>query len=162
MLDNIIVIASSIRSRHFSYLVCVRACACNPVFFWSPRFNYRATHYMAVNGYYNFHNWFDDRAWYPLGRIVGGTVGGAVVCLRNTYCSILKLIISKKQLFTHSMLILKSKLCYNYCDMLVIMCGHYVWSCRPSLFQGEQNNCFQTIVVEEGSFDNHRNVSMYY
>jgi hypothetical protein len=38
------------------------------------RFNYRATHYMVENGFYNFHNWFDDRAWYPLGRIVGGTV----------------------------------------------------------------------------------------
>lgn len=25
-------------------------------------------------GFYNFHNWFDDRAWYPLGRIIGGTI----------------------------------------------------------------------------------------
>ena len=40
----------------------------------SLRFNYRSTHYMAMNGYYKFLNWFDDRAWYPLGRIVGGTV----------------------------------------------------------------------------------------
>ncbi len=46
------------------------------------RFNYRATHYMAMNGYYNFLNWFDDRSWYPLGRIVGGTVGGAVVSVQ--------------------------------------------------------------------------------
>lgn len=38
------------------------------------RFNYRSTHYMVSNGFYNFLNWFDDRAWYPLGRIVGGTV----------------------------------------------------------------------------------------
>lgn len=29
---------------------------------------------MADNGFYNFHNWFDDRAWYPLGRIIGGTI----------------------------------------------------------------------------------------
>lgn len=29
---------------------------------------------MAMNGFYNFLNWFDERAWYPLGRIVGGTV----------------------------------------------------------------------------------------
>lgn len=29
---------------------------------------------MVQNGFYNFLNWFDDRAWYPLGRIVGGTV----------------------------------------------------------------------------------------
>lgn len=29
---------------------------------------------MVENGFYNFLNWFDERAWYPLGRIVGGTV----------------------------------------------------------------------------------------
>lgn len=29
---------------------------------------------MVYNGFYNFLNWFDQRAWYPLGRIVGGTV----------------------------------------------------------------------------------------
>ncbi|EDV20993.1 uncharacterized protein TRIADDRAFT_31147 [Trichoplax adhaerens] len=41
---------------------------------FDPWFNYRATHHMAENGFYNFLNWFDERAWYPLGRIVGGTV----------------------------------------------------------------------------------------
>lgn len=40
----------------------------------SARFNYRATAYMVENGFYKFLNWFDERAWYPLGRIVGGTV----------------------------------------------------------------------------------------
>ena len=38
------------------------------------RFNYRATHHMVTHNFYEFLNWFDDRAWYPLGRIVGGTV----------------------------------------------------------------------------------------
>jgi hypothetical protein len=38
------------------------------------RFNYRSTAYMVKNGIYNFLNWFDERAWYPLGRSVGGTV----------------------------------------------------------------------------------------
>lgn len=38
------------------------------------RFNYRATAYMVEHGFYKFLNWFDERAWYPLGRIVGGTV----------------------------------------------------------------------------------------
>ena len=38
------------------------------------RFNYRATANMVQHGFYNFLNWFDERAWYPLGRIVGGTV----------------------------------------------------------------------------------------
>jgi len=41
---------------------------------FDPWFNYRATHHMVKNGFYNFLNWFDERAWYPLGRIVGGTV----------------------------------------------------------------------------------------
>uniref|UniRef100_A0A1I8ET28 Dolichyl-diphosphooligosaccharide--protein glycosyltransferase subunit STT3A n=1 Tax=Wuchereria bancrofti TaxID=6293 RepID=A0A1I8ET28_WUCBA len=30
--------------------------------------------YTGIPRYYNFHNWFDDRAWYPLGRIIGGTI----------------------------------------------------------------------------------------
>jgi dolichyl-diphosphooligosaccharide--protein glycosyltransferase len=41
---------------------------------FDPWFNYRSTAYMTENGFYNFLNWFDDLAWYPLGRIVGGTV----------------------------------------------------------------------------------------
>lgn len=41
---------------------------------FDPYFNYRTTKYLAENGFYNFHNWFDDRAWYPLGRIIGGTI----------------------------------------------------------------------------------------
>ncbi|KAI2655030.1 Dolichyl-diphosphooligosaccharide--protein glycosyltransferase subunit [Labeo rohita] len=38
------------------------------------RFNYRSTHHLTTNGFYEFLNWFDERAWYPLGRIVGGTL----------------------------------------------------------------------------------------
>ncbi|XP_044751464.1 dolichyl-diphosphooligosaccharide--protein glycosyltransferase subunit STT3A [Coccinella septempunctata] len=41
---------------------------------FDPYFNYRTTKYLAENGFYAFHNWFDDRAWYPLGRIIGGTI----------------------------------------------------------------------------------------
>lgn len=41
---------------------------------FDPWFNYRATGYMVQHGFYKFLNWFDERAWYPLGRIVGGTV----------------------------------------------------------------------------------------
>ena len=39
---------------------------------FDPYFNYRTTRYLAEEGFYKFHNWFDDRAWYPLGRIIGG------------------------------------------------------------------------------------------
>lgn len=29
---------------------------------------------LVKDGFYEFWNWFDDRSWYPLGRVVGGTV----------------------------------------------------------------------------------------
>ncbi|KAJ8974854.1 hypothetical protein NQ317_001952 [Molorchus minor] len=38
---------------------------------FDPYFNYRTTKYLAEHGFYSFHNWFDERAWYPLGRIIG-------------------------------------------------------------------------------------------
>ncbi|CAI7803443.1 unnamed protein product [Closterium sp. NIES-54] len=30
--------------------------------------------FLSKEGFYNFWNWFDDRTWYPLGRVIGGTV----------------------------------------------------------------------------------------
>ncbi|XP_046857887.1 dolichyl-diphosphooligosaccharide--protein glycosyltransferase subunit STT3A-like [Xenia sp. Carnegie-2017] len=41
---------------------------------FDPYFNFRTTKFLTQEGFYNFHNWFDDRAWYPLGRIIGGTI----------------------------------------------------------------------------------------
>lgn len=41
---------------------------------FDPYFNYRTTKYLTDNGFYEFHNWFDEMAWYPLGRIIGGTI----------------------------------------------------------------------------------------
>eukprot|EP01133_Synstelium_polycarpum_P017276 gene17276-20605_t len=41
---------------------------------FDPYFNFRSTKYLVAEGFYNFLNWFDERAWYPLGRIVGGTI----------------------------------------------------------------------------------------
>uniref|UniRef100_A0A4W6C7Z3 dolichyl-diphosphooligosaccharide--protein glycotransferase n=1 Tax=Lates calcarifer TaxID=8187 RepID=A0A4W6C7Z3_LATCA len=41
---------------------------------FDPWFNYRSTHLLTTSGFYEFLNWFDERAWYPLGRIVVGTV----------------------------------------------------------------------------------------
>jgi len=41
---------------------------------FDPYFNYRVTQYLTKNGFYEMWNWFDDRTWYPLGRVVGGTV----------------------------------------------------------------------------------------
>ncbi|XWS69928.1 hypothetical protein CRYUN_Cryun03dG0005400 [Craigia yunnanensis] len=41
---------------------------------FDPYFNYRVTQFLIKNGIYEFWNWFDDRTWYPLGRVIGGTV----------------------------------------------------------------------------------------
>jgi len=48
-------------------------------FSFFSRFNYRSTHHLASHGFYEFLNWFDERAWYPLGRIVGGTVSITII-----------------------------------------------------------------------------------
>ncbi|QFZ27217.1 putative dolichyl-diphosphooligosaccharide- glycosyltransferase subunit [Clavispora lusitaniae] len=41
---------------------------------FDPWFNFRATKYLVANSFYDFLNWFDDRTWYPLGRVTGGTL----------------------------------------------------------------------------------------
>lgn len=41
---------------------------------FDPWFNFRATKYLVSHGFYSFLNWFDDKTWYPLGRVTGGTL----------------------------------------------------------------------------------------
>ncbi|XP_037479979.1 dolichyl-diphosphooligosaccharide--protein glycosyltransferase subunit STT3B [Triticum urartu] len=41
---------------------------------FDPYFNYRTTLYLTEHGYSEFWNWFDHESWYPLGRVVGGTL----------------------------------------------------------------------------------------
>eukprot|EP01060_Flectonema_neradi_P007058 TRINITY_DN1488_c1_g1_i1.p1 TRINITY_DN1488_c1_g1~~TRINITY_DN1488_c1_g1_i1.p1 ORF type:complete len:740 (+),score=115.06 TRINITY_DN1488_c1_g1_i1:45-2222(+) len=41
---------------------------------YDPQFNYLSTANLVDNGVTEFMNWFDTRAWYPLGRWVGHTV----------------------------------------------------------------------------------------
>ncbi|CAM6039414.1 unnamed protein product [Sphagnum compactum] len=41
---------------------------------FDPYFNYRTTLYLTQKGFYEFWNWFDYETWYPLGRIIGGTL----------------------------------------------------------------------------------------
>lgn len=41
---------------------------------FDPYFNYRSTIKLVTEGLYEFWNWFDSDSWYPLGRVVGGTV----------------------------------------------------------------------------------------
>ena len=41
---------------------------------FDPWFNFRATKYLAENGWTKFFRWFDYKVWYPLGRPVGTTI----------------------------------------------------------------------------------------
>nr|BAA76479.1 oligosaccharyltransferase subunit [Schizosaccharomyces pombe] len=41
---------------------------------FDPWFNFRASKILVEQGFYNFLNWFDERSWYPLGRVAGGTL----------------------------------------------------------------------------------------
>ena len=41
---------------------------------FDPYFNYRTTLFLSENGFSEFWNWFDFESWYPLGRVVGGTL----------------------------------------------------------------------------------------
>jgi dolichyl-diphosphooligosaccharide--protein glycosyltransferase len=41
---------------------------------FDPWFNFRTTKYLAKEGFYKFFNWFDSESWYPLGRVIGGTI----------------------------------------------------------------------------------------
>ena len=40
----------------------------------TSRFNFRASKHFVKNGQYDFMNWFDEKSWYPLGRVAGGTL----------------------------------------------------------------------------------------
>lgn len=48
---------------------------------FDPYFNYRVTQFLTKEGFYNLWNWFDTFTWYPLGRVVGGTVYPVSPCI---------------------------------------------------------------------------------
>ncbi|XP_076896098.1 dolichyl-diphosphooligosaccharide--protein glycosyltransferase subunit STT3A-like isoform X2 [Bidens hawaiensis] len=53
-------------------------------------FNYRVTQFLTKNGIYDFWNWFDDRTWYPLGRVIGGTVYPGLTLTAGTIWKVLQ------------------------------------------------------------------------
>ncbi|XP_045450932.1 dolichyl-diphosphooligosaccharide--protein glycosyltransferase subunit STT3A [Melitaea cinxia] len=57
---------------------------------FDPYFNYRTTRFLTEEGFYQFHNWFDDRAWYPLGRIIGGTIYPGLMVTSATLYNIMQ------------------------------------------------------------------------
>ncbi|KAI3790153.1 hypothetical protein L2E82_02974 [Cichorium intybus] len=56
---------------------------------FDPYFNYRVTQFLTKNGIYDFWNWFDDRTWYPLGRVIGGTVYPGLTLTAGTIWKVL-------------------------------------------------------------------------
>ncbi|CAN0900076.1 Dolichyl-diphosphooligosaccharide--protein glycosyltransferase subunit STT3A, partial [Linum grandiflorum] len=56
---------------------------------FDPYFNYRVTQFLSKNGIYDFWNWFDDRTWYPLGRVIGGTVFPGLTLTAGTIWKVL-------------------------------------------------------------------------
>lgn len=61
---------------------------------FDPWFNYRATRYLVDNGFYKFLNWFDNRTWYPLGRVTGGTLYPGLMVTSGIIHHILKTFMS--------------------------------------------------------------------
>lgn len=58
----------------FLTLACLQKPHIQVIHEFDPYFNFRTTKYLASEGFLEFLDWFDDRAWYPLGRIIGGTI----------------------------------------------------------------------------------------
>ncbi|PIA17084.1 oligosaccharyl transferase subunit [Coemansia reversa NRRL 1564] len=59
---------------------------------FDPWFNYRTTRYLVDNGFDKFWNWFDETAWYPLGRVVGGTLYPGIMVTSATIYNGLRLL----------------------------------------------------------------------
>ncbi|KAG9045912.1 oligosaccharyl transferase stt3 subunit [Tulasnella sp. UAMH 9824] len=57
---------------------------------FDPWFNYRATKLLASKGFYEFWNWFDPTAWYPLGRVVGGTIYPGLMATSGVIYNVLR------------------------------------------------------------------------
>ncbi|CAG8582426.1 5882_t:CDS:2 [Acaulospora morrowiae] len=56
---------------------------------FDPWFNYRTTRRLVETSFYEFWNWFDERSWYPLGRVVGGTVYPGLMVTSATIYNVL-------------------------------------------------------------------------
>ena len=62
---------------------------------FDPWFNFRTTKMLTREGLYNFFNWFDSESWYPLGRVIGGTIyPGIMATAASIYWALEALLIS--------------------------------------------------------------------
>jgi len=59
---------------------------------FDPYFNYRVTAFLTREGFTNLWNWFDEHTWYPLGRVIGGTVYPGIIFTAGTMWNFLQAI----------------------------------------------------------------------
>ncbi|KAH3668313.1 hypothetical protein OGAPHI_002067 [Ogataea philodendri] len=57
---------------------------------FDPWFNFRATKHLVNTSFYDFLNWFDDKTWYPLGRVTGGTLYPGLMVTSSVIYHVLK------------------------------------------------------------------------
>jgi dolichyl-diphosphooligosaccharide--protein glycosyltransferase len=121
---------------------------------FDPWFNYRATHYMSQNGFYEFLNWFDDRAWYPLGRIVGGTVYPGLMITSGFIHYILNFL--NFTIHIRDICVFLAPTFSGFTSIAMFLFTREIWNTRAALFSA----CFIAIVPGyisrsvAGSYDN--------
>lgn len=76
---------------------------------FDPYFNYRVTQFLTKEGFYDTWNWFDTRTWYPLGRVVGGTM--YPVCTALATCPAAAIVLQR---------VLKIRSTHNYVNIFVV------------------------------------------
>lgn len=70
----------------------------------------RATKILTEQGFYAFWNWFDHTAWYPLGRVVGGTIYPGLMVTSGLIWNMFRLLnVSLSSLYLHF-----SPFCYSF------------------------------------------------
>jgi len=59
---------------------------------FDPWFNFRASKHLVNTSFESFWNWFDERSWYPLGRVAGGTLYPGLMVTSAIIYKVLRLI----------------------------------------------------------------------
>uniref|UniRef100_A0A5K3EQ12 dolichyl-diphosphooligosaccharide--protein glycotransferase n=1 Tax=Mesocestoides corti TaxID=53468 RepID=A0A5K3EQ12_MESCO len=121
---------------------------------FDPWFNYRATKQMVDNSFYDFLNWFDVTAWYPLGRIVGGTVYPGLMVTSGSIHYILRLL--NIPVHIREVCVFLAPIFSGLTAIMGYLLTKEVWNDRAGLFAA----CFLAIVPGyisrsvAGSYDN--------
>ncbi|KAL5966323.1 Dolichyl-diphosphooligosaccharide--protein glycosyltransferase subunit STT3B [Taenia solium] len=121
---------------------------------FDPWFNYRATKQMVDNNFYDFLNWFDTTAWYPLGRIVGGTVYPGLMVTSGSIHYILRLL--NLPVHIREVCVFLAPIFSGLTAIMGYLLTKELWNDRAGLFSA----CFLAIVPGyisrsvAGSYDN--------